>query len=60
MRPFPVVKDVSFLTKVEQTLKRNYFPVTMAMIKLKESGIPVRTDAMTVEEAVSEIMRVLY
>ncbi|MBO4311226.1 MAG: energy-coupling factor transporter ATPase [Lachnospiraceae bacterium] len=34
--------------------------VTQAMIKIKEIGIPVRTDAITVEEAANEIMRVLY
>ena len=33
--------------------------VTKAMIKLKESGIPVHTDAITVDEAVTEILRVL-
>ncbi len=34
--------------------------VTKAMISIKESGIPVKTDAITVEEAVNEILRVLY
>ena len=34
--------------------------VTKAMISIKESGIPVTTDAITVEEAVNEILRVLY
>ena len=34
--------------------------VTKAMISIKESGIPVKTDAITVEEAIDEIMRVLY
>ena len=33
--------------------------VTKAMIKLKESGIPVHTGAITVDEAVTEILRVL-
>ena len=33
--------------------------VTKAMIKLKESGIPVHTDSITVDEAVTEILRVL-
>ena len=32
--------------------------VTQAMIKLRECGIPVRTDAITIEEAVAEIERV--
>ena len=33
--------------------------VTKAMVRLKESGIPVNTDAITVEEALSEILKVL-
>lgn len=33
--------------------------VTKAMVRFKESGIPVNTDAITVEEALSEILKVL-
>ena len=33
--------------------------VTKAMVRLKESGIPVNTDAITVDEALNEILRVL-
>ena len=33
--------------------------VTKAMVRLKESGIPVNTDAITVDEALSEILKVL-
>ena len=33
--------------------------VTLAMLKLRECGIPVRTDAITVEQAKKEILRVL-
>ena len=33
--------------------------VTIAMNKLRENGIPVKTDAITVEEAAKEILRVL-
>lgn len=33
--------------------------VTDALMKLKDSGIPVRTDAITIDEAVKEIVRVL-
>ena len=33
--------------------------VTKAMVRLKESGIPVSTDAITVDEAISEILKVL-
>ena len=33
--------------------------VTKAMVRLKESGIPVNTDAITVDEALNEILRVI-
>lgn len=33
--------------------------VSVAMSKLREKGLPVKTDAITVEEAVKEILRVL-
>ncbi len=33
--------------------------VSIAMTKLREKGLPVKTDAITVEEAVKEILRVL-
>jgi energy-coupling factor transport system ATP-binding protein len=33
--------------------------VTKAMVRLKESGIPVNTDAITVDEALTEILKVL-
>ncbi|MBR5066439.1 MAG: energy-coupling factor transporter ATPase [Lachnospiraceae bacterium] len=33
--------------------------VTKAMVRLKESGIPVNTDVITVDEALSEILKVL-
>ena len=33
--------------------------VTKAMVRLKESGIPINTDAITVDEALNEILRVL-
>ncbi|MCR4649420.1 MAG: energy-coupling factor transporter ATPase [Lachnospiraceae bacterium] len=33
--------------------------VTLAMLQLRECGIPVRTDAITVEQAKKEILRVL-
>ncbi|MBO6090570.1 MAG: energy-coupling factor transporter ATPase, partial [Lachnospiraceae bacterium] len=33
--------------------------VTIAMNKLRENGIPVKTDAITVDEAAKEILRVL-
>jgi len=33
--------------------------VTKAMVRLKESGIPVNTDAITVDEALTEILKVI-
>ena len=33
--------------------------VTKAMVRIKESGIPVNTDAITVDEALNEILRVI-